>query len=94
LKWQKESLHRVSPQISLLLQLCVIHQQVQQGKKDFIWSTAADELTQFTLATSGVAPTLVLAGKRYSIAVRTIELQRKQKEDCDYRSRYCNARCS
>ena len=34
-----------------------------QGKKDFIWSTAADELTPFTLATSGVAPTLVFTGR-------------------------------
>ena len=32
-------------------------------KKDFIWSTPAAELTQFTLATSGVTPKLVFTGK-------------------------------
>mgnify|MGYP003334167837 FL=1 len=34
-----------------------------KNKKDFIWSTPAAELTQFTLATSGVTPKLVFTGK-------------------------------
>jgi hypothetical protein len=35
---------------------------VSQGKSDFVWSTAAPELQEFTLATTGLAPTLVFTG--------------------------------
>ncbi len=34
-----------------------------QGKRDFVWSTAAEDLTEFTMATTGLAPTLVFTGK-------------------------------
>jgi hypothetical protein len=42
-----------------------------QGKSDFIWSTATPELQPFTLATNGLAPTLVLTGKEIKV---TLEL--------------------
>lgn len=41
-----------------------------QGKKDFVWSTAAPDLQEFTLATTGLAPTLVFTGG--SIKVRLL----------------------
>lgn len=49
----------------------VFTQTVSQGKSDFIWSTSAAELKPFTLATNGLAPTLVFTGKKISL---TLEL--------------------
>ena len=38
-----------------------------QGKRDFLWSTPAAALTEFTLATTGLSPTLVFTGKRVKL---------------------------
>ena len=38
-----------------------------QGKRDFVWSTAAEDLTDFTMAATGLAPTLVFTGNRISV---------------------------
>ncbi len=35
---------------------------LSQGKSDFVWSTAVPDLQEFTLATTGLAPTLVFTG--------------------------------
>jgi hypothetical protein len=40
----------------------VFSQTLVKGKRDFVWSTAADDLTEYTLATTGLAPTLVFTG--------------------------------
>ncbi|MEN9687119.1 MAG: hypothetical protein RL381_131 [Actinomycetota bacterium] len=40
----------------------VFSRTLSQGKRDFVWSTAATQLTEFTLATTGLAPTLVFTG--------------------------------
>lgn len=40
---------------------------LSNGKRDFVWSTAADDLTEFTLATTGLAPTLVFTGKSIKV---------------------------
>ena len=40
----------------------VFSQTLAQGKSDFVWSTASPKLTDFTLATSGLAPSLVFTG--------------------------------
>ena len=45
----------------------VLSPTLVQGKRDFVWSTAAEDLTDFTLATTGLAPTLVFTGKRISL---------------------------
>lgn len=42
-----------------------------QGKRDFVWSTAAEDLTDFTMATTGLAPTLVFTGRDVRV---TLEL--------------------
>jgi len=49
----------------------VFSQTLVKGKRDFVWSTSAQDLTEFTLATTGLAPTLVFTGT--SIRV-TLEL--------------------
>ena len=38
-----------------------------QGKRDFLWSTPAAALTEFTLATTGLSPTIVFTGKRVKL---------------------------
>ena len=40
----------------------VFSQTLVKGKRDFVWSTSAQDLTEFTLATTGLAPTLVFTG--------------------------------
>jgi len=45
----------------------VFSKTVASGKSDFVWSTAADELSDFTLATTGLSPTLVFTGRSISV---------------------------
>ncbi|CAN2215787.1 Protein of unknown function DUF5719 [Candidatus Nanopelagicaceae bacterium] len=47
----------------------VFTQTVVQGKSDFIWSTSAPDLQKFTLATNGLAPTLVFTGKSIDVTL-------------------------
>ena len=42
-----------------------------QGKRDFVWSTGAEDLTEYTMATTGLSPTLVFTGKDVRV---TLEL--------------------
>ncbi|CAB4330295.1 MAG: hypothetical protein F2851_00540 [Actinobacteria bacterium] len=41
----------------------VFSKTLAEGKSDFVWSTSAPKLSDFTLATTGLAPTLVFTGK-------------------------------
>jgi len=50
----------------------VFSNTVAQGKSDFVWSTAAPELTEFTLATTGLAPSLVFTGKSVRVTLEVI----------------------
>jgi len=50
-----------------------------QGKSDFVWSTAAPELTEFTLATTGLAPSLVFTGKSVRVTLEVISQKGKSK---------------
>jgi len=43
-----------------------------QGTSDFIWSTSAPELSEFTLATTGLAPTLVFTGKAIQVTLEIL----------------------
>lgn len=40
----------------------VFSKTISAGKSDFVWSTAAEDLSEFTLATTGLSPTLVFTG--------------------------------
>ena len=40
-----------------------------QEKSDFVWSTSTAEMSEYSLAVSGLAPTLVFAGERISTLV-------------------------
>jgi hypothetical protein len=45
----------------------VFSQTLSQGKRDFVWSTSAEDLSDYTLATTGLAPTLVFTGSRIKV---------------------------
>ena len=60
----KFSLHITSDQPILG---SVFSPTLAQGKRDFVWSTAAEDLTDFTMAATGLAPTLVFTGNRISV---------------------------
>lgn len=47
----------------------VFSKTISSGKGDFIWSTSAENLTEFTLATTGLAPTLVFTGKTIRVTL-------------------------
>lgn len=51
-----------------------------QGKRDFVWSTSADELTEFTMATTGLAPTLVFTGNRITVNLELTYTSGKTKK--------------
>jgi len=55
----KFALHITSDQPILA---SVFSKTISNGKGDFVWSTPAENLTEFTLATTGLAPTLVFTG--------------------------------
>jgi hypothetical protein len=40
-----------------------------QGKRDFVWSTGATDLTEFSMATTGLSPTLVFTGKAVKLTL-------------------------
>jgi hypothetical protein len=45
----------------------VFSKTIASGKSDFVWSTAADDLSEYTLATTGLSPTLVFTGRTISV---------------------------
>ena len=51
-----------------------------QGKRDFVWSTSAEELTDFTIATTGLAPTLVFTGDRIKLNLELVYTNGKSKK--------------
>ena len=53
---------------------------LSQGKKDFVWSTAAENLTDYTLATTGLAPTLVFTGDRIKVNLELTYTNGKTKK--------------
>lgn len=53
---------------------------LSQGKRDFVWSTAAQELTEYTLATTGLSPTLVFTGDRATVNLELTYTNGKTKK--------------
>lgn len=50
-----------------------------QGKSDFVWSTATEPMSEFSLAVSGLAPLLSFTGERIAISL-TVLLTNKQEK--------------
>lgn len=51
-----------------------------QAKSDFVWSTSTAEMTEYSLAVSGLAPTLVFAGEKISISLTILYTNKKEKK--------------
>jgi hypothetical protein len=51
-----------------------------ESKSDFVWSTAAAEMKEYSLAVSGLAPTLVFHGEKISITLSILYTNKKEKE--------------
>ena len=51
-----------------------------QAKSDFVWSTSTAEMTEYSLAVSGLAPTLVFSGERISISLSILYTNKKEKK--------------
>ena len=51
-----------------------------QAKSDFVWSTSTAEMTEYSLAVSGLAPTLVFAGEKISISLSILYTNKKEKK--------------
>ena len=50
------------------------------SKSDFVWSTSTAEMTEYSLAVSGLAPTLVFAGEKISISLSILYTNKKEKK--------------
>jgi hypothetical protein len=53
---------------------------IAQGKRDFVWSTAAEDLTEYTMATTGLAPTLVFTGRDVRVTLELTYTNGKTKK--------------
>jgi hypothetical protein len=58
----------------------VFSRTLSQGKRDFVWSTSAEDLTNYTLATTGLAPTLVFTGNRIKVNLELTYTNGKTKK--------------
>jgi hypothetical protein len=58
----------------------VFSKTLSQGKRDFIWSTAAQMLKPFTLATTGLSPQLVFTGKQIKVELEITSMAGKSKK--------------
>ena len=50
------------------------------SKSDFVWSTSTAEMKEYSLAVSGLAPTLVFAGEKISISLSILYTNKKEKK--------------
>ena len=51
-----------------------------ESKSDFVWSTATGEMTEYSLAVSGLAPTLVFTGDKVSVSISILYTNKKEKK--------------
>ena len=50
-----------------------------QAKSDFVWSTSTAEMTEYSLAVSGLAPSLVFSGDKISVSISILYTNKKEK---------------
>ena len=51
-----------------------------QAKSDFVWSTSTEEMKEYSLAVSGLAPTLVFTGDKISVSISILYTNKKEKK--------------
>ena len=50
-----------------------------QGKSDFVWSTATTEMTEYSLAVSGLSPLLTFTGEKISVSLTVAFIDKKER---------------
>jgi len=50
------------------------------AKTDFVWSTSTAEMTEYSLAVSGLAPTLAFTGEKISVSLSILYTNKKEKK--------------
>ena len=50
------------------------------AKSDFVWSTSTAEMTEYSLAVSGLAPTLAFTGEKISVSLSILFTNKKEKK--------------
>jgi hypothetical protein len=50
-----------------------------ESKSDFVWSTSTPEMKEYSLAVSGLAPTLVFSGENVSVSISVLYTNKKEK---------------
>ena len=50
-----------------------------ESKSDFVWSTSTAEMKEYSLAVSGLAPTLVFSGENVSVSISVLYTNKKEK---------------
>ena len=50
-----------------------------ESKSDFVWSTSTVEMKEYSLAVSGLAPTLVFSGENVSVSISVLYTNKKEK---------------
>jgi hypothetical protein len=50
-----------------------------ESKSDFVWSTSTAEMTEYSLAVSGLAPMLVFTGDKISLSISILYTNKKEK---------------
>ena len=51
-----------------------------ESKSDFVWSTSTPEMKEYSLAVSGLAPTLVFSGENVSVSISILYTNKKEKK--------------
>jgi len=51
-----------------------------ESKSDFVWSTSTAPMKEYSLAVSGLAPTLVFSGEKVSISISVLYTNKKEKK--------------
>jgi hypothetical protein len=51
-----------------------------ESKSDFVWSTSTAPMKEYSLAVSGLAPTLVFSGENVSISISVLYTNKKEKK--------------
>ena len=51
-----------------------------ESKSDFVWSTSTSAMTEYSLAVSGLSPTLVFSGDKVSVSLSILFTNKKEKK--------------
>jgi hypothetical protein len=53
---------------------------IAESKSDFVWSTSTTEMREYSLAVSGLAPTLAFTAENVSVSISVLFTNKKEKK--------------